>query len=139
MEAMNYKIYCHQNKLQIQSFSTTLSIFTFEINYRMETRNLKMPLVDWNWSYPPYFSSLFLLISPPYSSLFLLLGLLVQQLVQVVEARLVGAVDVVPANIPTMSNWLRQNDPSNPSQHHDSENNVLHVPPVADEVLLVEN
>merc|ERR1711890_40373 len=96
---MNYKIYCHQNKLQIQSFSTTLSIFTFEINYRMETRNLKMPLVDWNWSYPPYFSSLFLLI--------FLLGLLVQQLVQVVEAGLVGAVDVVP--------------------------------PVADEVLLVEN
>ena len=84
-------------------------------------------------------TGLVLLISPPYSSLFLLLGLLVQQLVQVVEARLVGAVDVVPANIPTMSNWLRQNDPSNPSQHHDSENNVFHVPPVADEVLLVEN
>ena len=91
----------------------------------METRNLKMPLVDRNWSCPPYFSSLFLLISPPYSSLFLLLGLLVQQLVQVVEAGLVGAVDVVPANIPTMSNWLRQNDPSNPSQHHNSENNVF--------------
>ena len=86
-----------------------------------------MPLVDRNWSCPPCFSSLFLL-----------LGLLVQQLVQVVEAGLVGAVDVVPANIPTMSNWLRQNDPSNPSQH-DSENNVFHVPPVADEVLLVEN
>ena len=79
------------------------------------------------------------LLIPPYFSLFLLLGLLVQQLVQVVEAGLVGAVDVVPANIPTMSNWLRQNDPSNPSQHHDSENNVLHIPPVADEVLLVEN
>ena len=84
-------------------------------------------------------TGLVLLISPPYSSLFLLLGLLVQQLVQVVEAGLVGAVDVVPANIPTMSNWLGQNDPSNPSQHHDSENIVFHVPPVADEVLLVEN